>query len=98
MWPFRRAQAATPETTSTTIRLTFTNERSTPITVGLEPLGYFFDVPPGEGQVAEFAPNDSDQPHLEIFVEDNGIAVWEQSGDSQGLRPEGGHYGEEGPA
>lgn len=98
MWPFRRPHAVASHTASPTIRLTFVNNGSRPVTLSLEPLGYFFDVPPGQSQGAEFAPNGPDQPHLEITLDETGIAVWEESGDAQGLSPEGGHYGPEGHA
>lgn len=96
MWPFRRSPP--PPTTPATIRLTFINERSRPVTLSLEPLGYFFDVPPGQRQGAELTHNGHDQPHLEITLEEDAIAVWEELGDGQGLSPQGGHYGAEGPA
>ncbi len=99
MWPFRRAPPPQPLAEAPiAVRLTVVNDRSSPVTLGLEPLGYFFDVAPGRSQGAEFAPNGPDQPHLEITLHEDGLDLWEESGDGQGLSPEGGHFGSNGPA
>ena len=61
-----------------------------PVTLSLEPLGYFFDVPPGRSQGAEFAPNGPDQPHLEITLMRPGLRFGKTRGDGHGLSPQGG--------
>jgi hypothetical protein len=48
---------ASGASTHPTIRLTFVNNRSRPVTLALEPLGYLFDVAPGQSQAADFAPS-----------------------------------------
>lgn len=97
MWPFRRPRPAPSEPRGPTIRLTVVNGRSGPISVALEPLGYCFDVPPTQSRGAEFTPSTLYGAHLEITVDEDGITVWEASGDGRGLSPEGGHHGAEGP-
>ncbi|WP_354697273.1 hypothetical protein DSM112329_02895 [Paraconexibacter sp. AEG42_29] len=72
--------------TSTPIRITLINETSRRVTASLEPLGYFQDLDVDGQWEAVYSPG-AEQPHLEIYVTDDGVAVWQGSGDGYGLEP-----------
>jgi hypothetical protein len=69
------------------VRLTLTNRSSRKLTFSLEPLGDYSDLEPSLSVTATFT-TDSGEPHLELVVEDSGLSIWEESGDSMGLDPD----------